>query len=83
MATHLEKISIAKYMREYAQLLHAEAEKFDILGVKTTPDLFEKAQQIFFLSDQVHKVEKRGVKLVDFNAGPSAVVPITDSSLDA
>ena len=55
MATALENISIAKFMREYAQLLQAEAEKLEILGVQTLPSLFDKAQEVFYLSEQVHK----------------------------
>ncbi len=64
MATALENISIAKFMREYAQLLQAEAEKLEILGVQTLPSLFDKAQEVFYLSEQVHKIEKSGTKIL-------------------
>jgi len=64
MVTDLESISIAKYMREYAQLLQVEAEKLDILGVQTTPSLFDKAQEVFYLSEQVHKIEQSGTKIL-------------------
>jgi len=64
LATDLENISIARYMREYAQILQAEADKLELLGVKTEPSLFDKAQEVFFLSEQVHQAEKTGLKLV-------------------
>ena len=62
MATALENISIAKFMREYAQLL--QAEKLEILGVETLPSLFDKAQEVFYLSEQVHQIEKSGTKIL-------------------
>ena len=60
MVTDAENISIAKHLLEYARLIQAEAEKLEILGVHTEPSLFDKAQEIYYLSEQVGKAEKDG-----------------------
>ena len=42
-------------MLEYAKLMQAEAEKMELLGIATTPNLFDKAQEIFYLSEAIGK----------------------------
>ncbi len=57
MTTEEQRVLISKHLLEYAKLMQAEAEKMELLGVTTTPNLFDKAQEIFYLSDAI------GVKL--------------------
>jgi hypothetical protein len=57
MATEKEEISIIELMREYGRLLHAEAEKLELLGIETKPDLFVKANFVFHLADQLKGTE--------------------------
>jgi hypothetical protein len=60
LVTDAENISIAKYLLEYSRLVQAEADKLEILGIETTPSLFGKAQEIFYLYEQVNKIEAEG-----------------------
>ncbi len=53
MSTEEERILISKHLQEYAKLMQAEAEKMELLGVTTTPNLFDKAQEIFYLSEVI------------------------------
>ena len=55
MIKDYETISIAKYMLEYAQLLQVEAERLDHLGVVPEPNLFDKAQEVYFLAEQINR----------------------------
>jgi hypothetical protein len=55
MANEKEELLIAQHMRDYGVLIHAEAEKMELLGIATNPDLFEKARMIHFLSEQIGK----------------------------
>ncbi|MES2554191.1 MAG: hypothetical protein V4588_11035 [Pseudomonadota bacterium] len=42
MTTEDENALISKHMLEYAKLMQAEAEKMELLGIVTTPNLFDK-----------------------------------------
>jgi hypothetical protein len=53
MATNKQEIVIARHMRDYGQLIQAEAEKMELLGIQTTPSLFDKAREIYFLAEQI------------------------------
>jgi len=55
MTTEDENALISKHMLEYAKLMQAEAEKLELLGIVTTPNLFDKAQEIFYLSEAIGK----------------------------
>jgi hypothetical protein len=53
MATDIQEKAITRHLRDYGQLIQAEAEKLEILGIETTPSLFDKAREIYFLADQI------------------------------
>lgn len=53
MTTENENELISKHMLEYARLMQAEAEKLELLGIETTPNLYDKAQEIFYLSEMI------------------------------
>lgn len=53
MVTKIENNLISKHMMEYAKLIHAEAEKLEILGITATPSLYDKADEIYYLAEQI------------------------------
>jgi hypothetical protein len=53
MATEKQEKLIARHLRDYGQLIQAEAEKMEILGIETNPSLFDKAREIYYLADEV------------------------------
>ncbi len=54
---------IAKVLQQYSSLLTAEAEKLELFGVKSEPDLFKAAAHIWGLSEFV--LDQKGLKLVE------------------
>lgn len=53
MATEKQEKLIARHLRDYGQIIQAEAEKMEIMGVETNPSLFDKAREIYFLAEEV------------------------------
>ena len=53
MATDIQEKAISRHLRDYGQLIQAEAEKMEILGIETNPSLFDKAREIYFLAEQI------------------------------
>ena len=51
MTTEIEYKMISRHMLDYAKLMQAEADKLELLGITTTPNLHDKAQEIFYLSE--------------------------------
>ncbi|HSH98204.1 MAG TPA: hypothetical protein VK954_07920 [Methyloradius sp.] len=50
--------AIAKHLYEYSRLIQAEAEKVELLGIHDPTSLFNRAMEIFELSQMILKPEK-------------------------
>lgn len=44
---------MAKHLRHYAVVLHAEAEKLEIIGVRADPDLFAVSEEVHELAEML------------------------------
>ena len=53
MTTEIEYKMISRHMLDYAKLMQAEADKLELLGITTVPNLHDKAQEIFYLSEVI------------------------------
>jgi hypothetical protein len=77
MVTELQEKAIARHLRDYGQLIQAEAEKMEILGIETTPSLFDKAREIYYLAEQI------GTRLkVVYDADRSKVAGSNDAAIE-
>lgn len=51
----VQRKAIRKHLISYARLIQAEAEKMEVLGIQTTPSLFDKAQELMYLADLLER----------------------------
>jgi hypothetical protein len=77
MVTEIQEKAIARHLRDYGQLIQAEAEKMEILGIETTPSLFDKAREIYFLAEQIGTQIK-----VVYDADKSKIVVSNDATIE-